>query len=110
MDIDSAYSEWKDHAARCAQCTAAATPPDRCSEGKRLTFYADTSNIRTSIGPYPPSRLKDPDTYIWSTCTLCGWYVCHNEYRNSMQHTIEVNDHARSACAERGQLSLFSGV
>ncbi|MER5617667.1 hypothetical protein [Streptomyces sp. NPDC002215] len=51
MDIDSAYSEWKDHAVRCAQCTAAATPPDRCSEGKRLTFYAETSNIRTSIGP-----------------------------------------------------------
>jgi hypothetical protein len=108
MDIDAAHQKWKDHAAGCPTCAADPRPSERCPTGEQLTFYADLSNIRTYVGPYPPSRRKDYRTFIWSTCTVCGWYACHLEDQQSMQHTIETFDHARSGCAEQGQLSLFA--
>ncbi|GAA4627001.1 hypothetical protein GCM10023196_037510 [Actinoallomurus vinaceus] len=73
-----------------------------------MSHVPDTSHIKTWIGPYPPSRPKDTATFIWSVCQRCRWYACHREDRQSMEHTIQVWDHARTSCEDGGQRSLFA--
>jgi hypothetical protein len=72
------------------------------------TAVPDQSDIRTWIGPRPPSRPHDCRTFIWSRCSRCTWYACHLEDSRSMQHTIEVFDHARSDCVTAVQLALLA--
>lgn len=67
------------------------------------------SNVRTHIGPYPPSKPKgggsgDHRTYIWSRCWDCGWLAEHLEETQSMAHTIAVAEHR---CPQVVQLDLF---
>lgn len=62
------------------------------------------SNVRTHIGPRPPTRPSDVRTWIWSRCWECGWLAEHLEESQSMQHSIEVAEHR---CAQTVQLDLF---
>ncbi|MFE8941179.1 hypothetical protein ACFYNX_27355 [Streptomyces sp. NPDC007872] len=107
-------NRFAEHRHTCPACTAAANTPtvaeevqQYCAEGRRLTAPVDTSHIRTWLGPRPPSRPTDARTFIWSTCTRCGWYVCFLEDQQAMEHTMAVKEHARDACASDGQLSLL---
>lgn len=107
-------NRFAEHRHDCAACTAAATAAtvaedieQRCAEGRRLSARADTSHIRTWLGPRPPSRPKDNRTFIWSQCTRCDWYACFLEDQQAMEHTMTVADHARDACAADGQLPLL---
>ena len=65
------------------------------------------SQIRTHVGPRPPSRPNDQRTFIWSRCWDCGWLAEHLEESQSMQHTIETAEHR---CPESVQLDLFGGA
>ena len=65
------------------------------------------SQIRTHVGPRPPSRPNDQRTFIWSCCWDCGWLAEHLEESQSMQHTIETAEHR---CPESVQLDLFGGA
>lgn len=66
-----------------------------------------SADIVTSIGPYPPSRPKDPRTFIWSRCRGCGWGATHPEESRSMEHCIAVAEHR---CDDVVQLDLFGGA
>ena len=64
-------------------------------------------DVRTYIGPYPPTKPKDTRTFIWSRCDSCGWLAVHLEESQSMQHTIVVSEHR---CEESVQLDLFGAA
>ncbi|MER5888042.1 hypothetical protein ABT160_29845 [Streptomyces sp. NPDC001941] len=107
-----------EHRHDCLICTAAATwataaeeTARRCPEGQRLSTWMNTRHIPTRLGPRPPSRPHDTRTYIWSTCTRCGWYACFLEDQQAMEHTLAIQEHARDACAlPDGQLPLPTGT
>lgn len=47
----------------------------------------------TRVGPYPRAHPTSPDTWIESECSRCGITLTHNEYRDSMEHTIACSEH-----------------
>lgn len=47
----------------------------------------------TRVGPYPRAHPASPDTWIESECSRCGITFTHNEYRDSMEHTIVTGEH-----------------
>ncbi|MEU2057136.1 hypothetical protein [Streptomyces bungoensis] len=109
-------NRFAEHRHNCPTCTTAATSATvaedlqrRCPEGRRLSAWVDTSHVRTWMGPYPPSRPRDPRTFIWSQCTRCDWYACFLEDQQAMEHTMAVQEHARDACETDGQLALLTG-
>ncbi|WP_331726054.1 hypothetical protein [Streptomyces sp. NBC_00470] len=110
------HNRFEEHQFGCPTCTTAAAAATvaaelagYCPEGTRLSSRPDTSHIRTSIGPRPPSRPRDVRTFMWSRCTLCGWYACHPEDQQAMEHTMRVTEHAQDGCATQdGQLSFLT--
>ncbi len=51
-------------------------------------------------------RPTGPGRRIRSRCARCDRYTCFLEDRQAMEHTMAVQEHARDACAQDGQLLL----